>query len=87
MLYSHVEGVSERFLSLNKDGTVRAGPTLALAFGAGNGICPGRHFVDATEFNVASSVLAAFNITKAKDDNGREIPVKATVPVSTGLVV
>ena len=80
-----LSGVSERFL--NKDGTVRAGPTLALALGAGKRICPGRHFVDATNFIVAFSVLAAFNTTKAKDENGREIPVKATVPVSSGQVV
>jgi cytochrome P450 len=45
-------------------------------FGVGKRICPGRHFVDATLFVVASSVLSVFNLTKAKDENGHEIPVK-----------
>ncbi|KAH9987414.1 cytochrome P450 [Russula vinacea] len=75
----------ERFL--NEDGTVRDDPTLSLVFGAGKRICPGRHFVDATVFIVTSSVLSAFNVTKAKDENGNEIPVKAAVDVSGGVVI
>jgi cytochrome P450 len=75
----------ERFL--NKDGSVRDDPKLALAFGVGKRICPGRHFVDATLFIVTSSVLSIFSVTKAKDDNGNEIPVKAAVTVLTGIVV
>ena len=75
----------ERFL--NEDGSVRDDPTLALAFGVGKRICPGRHFVDATLFIVASSVLSAFNVTKAKDENGNEIPVKAEVNVVGGIVM
>ncbi|KAF8504872.1 cytochrome P450-like protein [Russula emetica] len=75
----------ERFL--NEDGSVRDDPTLALAFGAGKRICPGRHIVDATLFIVVSSVLSAFNVTKAKDENGNEIPVKAEVTVLSGIVV
>ena len=75
----------ERFL--NEDGTVRDDPTLSLVFGAGKRICPGRHFVDATVFIVTSSVLSAFNVTKAKDENGNEIPVKAAVDVSGGVVM
>ncbi|KAN0109867.1 cytochrome P450 [Russula decolorans] len=66
----------ERFL--NKDGTVREDPAISLAFGIGKRICPGRHFVDASIFTVASSVLSVFNVTKAKDENGKEIPVEAT---------
>ena len=64
----------ERFL--NDDGSARDDPTLSLVFGVGKRICPGRHFVDATVFIVASSVLSVFNVTKAKDKNGDEIPVK-----------
>jgi len=64
----------ERFL--NEDGSVRDDPTLSLVFGVGKRICPGRHFVDATIFIVASSILSVFNVTKAKDENGYEIPVK-----------
>jgi cytochrome P450 len=75
----------ERFL--NEDGSVRDDPTLALAFGAGRRICPGRHIVDATLFIVVSSVLSTFNVTKAKDENGKEIPVKAEVTVLSGIVV
>ena len=75
----------ERFL--NQDGSIRDDPALALAFGAGRRICPGRHIVDATLFIVASSVLSAFNVTKAKDENGNEIPVKAEVTVLSGIVV
>jgi cytochrome P450 len=75
----------ERFL--NPDGTVRDDPTLSLVFGAGKRICPGRHFVDATIFIVASSVLSVFNATKAKDENGNEIPVKAAVIVDRGVVM
>ena len=53
-----------------------------LAFGAGKRICPGRHFVDAELFVVTASVLSVFNVTKAKDKNGDEIPVVAPDPKS-----
>ena len=75
----------ERFL--NEDGSVRDDPTLSLVFGIGKRICPGRHFADATIFIVTSSVLSVFNVTKAKDENSDEIPVKAAVTVSSGIVV
>jgi len=75
----------ERFL--NEDGSVRDDPTLSLVFGIGKRICPGRHLVDATIFIVASSVLSAFNVTKAKDETGHEIPVKVAVTAKEGLIV
>jgi cytochrome P450 len=75
----------ERFL--NEDGSVRDDPTLSLVFGVGKRICAGRHFVDVTIFMVASSVLSVFNVTKAKDENGDEIPVKVTVSADRGFVV
>lgn len=75
----------ERFL--NPDGTVRDDPTLSLAFGTGKRICLGRHFVDATIFIVTSSVLSVFDVTKAKDENGDEIPVKTAVIVDRGIVI
>ena len=75
----------ERFLI--EDGSVRDDPTLALAFGGGKRICPGRHFVDATLFIVASSVITAFNVAKAKDENGDEIPVKVDATILSGIVV
>lgn len=67
----------ERFL--NEDGSVREDPTLSLVFGVGKRICPGRHLVDSTVFIFTSSVLSTFNVTKAKDKNGNEIPVKIGV--------
>lgn len=75
----------ERFL--NEDGSARDDPTLALAFGAGRRICPGRQIVDATLFIFAASVLSAFNVTKAKDENGNEIPVKPEMTVWGGVLV
>jgi hypothetical protein len=57
-------------------------------FGVGKRICPGRHLVDATLFIVAASVLSTFNVTKAKDESGNEIPVNAAlVAISSGVVV
>jgi cytochrome P450 len=70
----------DRFL--NEDGTFCDDPTLSLAFGAGRRICPGRHLVDAVLFVVTASVLSVFNVTKAKDENGNEIPVVTPDPES-----
>ena len=70
----------DRFL--NEDGTFRDDPILTLAFGAGRRICPGRHFVDAELFVMTASVLSVFNVTRAKDKNGNEIPVVAPDPKS-----
>ncbi|KAH8994600.1 cytochrome P450 [Lactarius akahatsu] len=63
----------DRFL--NEDGTFRDDPMISLAFGAGRRICPARHFVDVTLFIVTASILSVFNVTKAKDKNGDDIPV------------
>jgi cytochrome P450 len=75
----------ERFL--NEDGSIQDDPTLALVYGIGKRICPGRHFVDATLFIVIASVLSAFNVTKAKDESGNEIPIKGEVTILSGIVV
>jgi len=75
----------ERFL--NEDGSVRDDPTLSLAFGIGKRICPGRHFVGASIFIITSSVLSVFNVTKAKDENDHEIPVRAAVTARRGVVI
>ncbi|KAI0064142.1 cytochrome P450 [Artomyces pyxidatus] len=45
------------------------------AFGLGRRSCPGIHLADATVWIVVASVLALYNITKAKDDVGNEVPV------------
>ena len=70
----------DRFL--NEDGTFRDDPLIPLAFGAGRRVCPGRHFVDATLFIVTASLLSVFSVTKAKDNNGNEIPVPVEPPDS-----
>ena len=75
----------ERFL--NEDGTVRDDPMLSLVFGVGKRICPGRHLVEATVFIFTSSVLSVFNVTKARDENGNEIPVKIVIPPNRGMIV
>jgi cytochrome P450 len=64
----------ERFL--DDDGSFREDPKIALAFGAGKRICPGREFAEAALYIVASSVISVFNFTKAQDENGCDIPVK-----------
>ncbi|KAH9174406.1 cytochrome P450 [Lactarius sanguifluus] len=69
---------------LNEDGTSRDDPMISLAFGIGRRICPARHFVDVTLFTVTASVLSVFNVTKAKDKNGDDIPVAAP-PLDTVL--
>jgi cytochrome P450 len=75
----------ERFLG--KDGSFQDDPTIALVFGAGKRICPGRHFADSTLFILASSILSVFVVTKAKDENHREIPVNVATTVRSGIVV
>ncbi|KAH9016878.1 cytochrome P450 [Lactarius hengduanensis] len=72
----------DRFL--NEDGTFRDDPMISLAFGAGRRICPARHFVDVTLFIVTASVLSVFNVTRARDKNGNEIPV-APLPLESVL--
>ena len=75
----------ERFL--NENGSLRDDSVISTAFGAGKRICPGRHFVDSTLFIVASSVLSVFNVVKAKDENGRDIPVNVATSFQSSIVV
>ena len=72
---------------LNRDGSFRDDPRIALAFGAGKRICPGREFAEATLFIVASSVISIFNLTKAQDENGYDIPVRVATSVQSGLLM
>lgn len=51
---------------------------MLVAFGAGRRICPGRFFADNTIFISVAQMLAAFNISKAVDNQGREIDVALT---------
>ncbi|KDQ11855.1 hypothetical protein BOTBODRAFT_635564 [Botryobasidium botryosum FD-172 SS1] len=54
------------------------------AFGFGRRICPGLHFADATIYITVVSILAAFNISKPRDENGSE--VELDVPYTLGLI-
>ncbi|KAI0029080.1 cytochrome P450 [Vararia minispora EC-137] len=63
----------ERFLS--PEGRIVNDPNLEYAFGFGTRKCPGRHFADATLWLYMTSILVFFEISKATDANGKEIPV------------
>ncbi|TFK53785.1 cytochrome P450 [Heliocybe sulcata] len=71
----------ERFL--HTDGTLTDKFPMS-AFGFGRRICPGRHVADASVWAAIASVLSAFDVQKATDDAGREIPVK--VEYTDGLL-
>ncbi|THH19618.1 hypothetical protein EW146_g1584 [Bondarzewia mesenterica] len=71
----------ERFL--NEDGTLN-GDEVQPAFGFGRRICPGRHLASATLWIMVASILAVYDIKKAKDDTGADIPV--SVGCTDGLV-
>ena len=71
----------ERFL--NPDGTLRDDDVmLTSVFGFGKRVCPGRHYVDATLFIVAATVLSVFRIEGRHNTEG--IPFDYTY--SGGLV-
>ncbi|KAK7421223.1 hypothetical protein QQX98_002353 [Neonectria punicea] len=53
-------------------------------YGYGRRICPGRHLADDSIFLTISRLLATFDVTKAVDNEGREIDVK--VEVTPGLI-
>jgi cytochrome P450 len=62
----------ERFLDengeLNDDDRV-------LAYGFGRRVCVGKHVASATLWLTFTSILATFNIGKARDNSGKEIPI------------
>ncbi|KAH7928454.1 cytochrome P450 [Leucogyrophana mollusca] len=64
------EFIPERFLtadgSLNDD-------TCNFAFGFGRRVCVGRHVADASLWSAMALMLAAFKVTKAKDEEGKDI--------------
>ena len=55
-----------------------------LAFGYGRRSCAGRFFADASVYITIVQMLAVFQIEKAKDKHGVEIPV--TLDVVAGMV-
>ncbi|KAJ2932187.1 hypothetical protein H1R20_g4913, partial [Candolleomyces eurysporus] len=66
----------ERYL--RKDGQID--PSVpdaeAAAFGHGRRICPGRHFSNDTLFVMAAFLLATYNVSASKDEDGNVIPMK-----------
>ena len=58
----------ERYI--NPDGSVRDDPVLAVGFGSGKRICPGRHLIDSTLFIVVASLLSVFDIRGKGTDKG-----------------
>ncbi|KIJ62887.1 hypothetical protein HYDPIDRAFT_30029 [Hydnomerulius pinastri MD-312] len=75
----------ERFLS--EDGKLLADSAISgnPIFGLGRRICPGRFASEAFVWTAVVSILSAFNITKAKDAEGKEIDVKKQF--TTGIAV
>jgi len=47
------------------------------AFGFGRRVCPGRHFASASVWLAVVSVLATFNISKKKAEDGTDVPLVA----------
>ncbi|KAJ7162657.1 cytochrome P450 [Mycena crocata] len=73
----------ERFLLDGKPNPDVRSPQAA--FGFGRRICPGRHLATASMWIAVTSILAAFDITKAVDENGQVI--EPSYEYVSGLVV
>ncbi|KAL0577368.1 hypothetical protein V5O48_004620 [Marasmius crinis-equi] len=71
----------ERFI--NEDGTLND-DDVAIAFGFGRRICPGRHLASATLWMAMASVLSSFDIGEGKDLAGKEIDLDAAF--SDGII-
>lgn len=65
----------ERFLPTSADDSTKI-PFPDAAFGYGRRICPGRYMARDAVWIAMVSILASFEITKAVDDEGKEIEPK-----------
>lgn len=79
----------DRFLMRGPDGSVKLDPSVrdprsSGVFGWGRRACPGRHMAYDTLWLAVATILAAFDITNAKDNDGNIIIPELT-PVA-GLV-
>jgi len=63
----------ERYLECADDETAKRRDPKNYTFGFGRRICPGRHLVQSSAWILVASFLATMNISKAVDENGREI--------------
>ncbi|CAE6431728.1 unnamed protein product [Rhizoctonia solani] len=59
--------------TFNPDRFYQESTPIAPGFGWGRRICPGQYIAEASMFIAVASMLAAFNIKKALDENGNEI--------------
>jgi len=60
----------DRFL--HPDGTLTDDTSYTMIFGFGRRVCPGQYFADNSLWLVMTSMLAMFNISKARNDKGEE---------------
>ncbi|KAG2032237.1 cytochrome P450 [Suillus americanus] len=63
----------DRFL--NPDGTL-TDDTVSVVWGFGRRICPGRHLAEASIWSGMVGMLTVFNLSRAKDETGREIEIE-----------
>jgi cytochrome P450 len=63
----------ERFF--DADGSLNGDTVVEYAFGFGRRACPGKHMADSILWLTLACLLSVFNLSKAKDDNGREIEI------------
>ncbi|KJA16391.1 hypothetical protein HYPSUDRAFT_193237 [Hypholoma sublateritium FD-334 SS-4] len=77
------EFVPERFLDEHGDLTKN---DRVLAYGFGRRICVGKHVASSSMWLIIASILATFNIGKAKDSHGNEIPINDQYMDPNGFV-
>ncbi|KIJ66083.1 hypothetical protein HYDPIDRAFT_110226 [Hydnomerulius pinastri MD-312] len=63
--------IPERFI--DEDGTLTKDEVVNIGYGFGRRICVGRHFADASLWTAMASILAVFKISRAQDNEGRDI--------------
>jgi cytochrome P450 len=74
----------ERFLNKPTDQYLSPNEPLSVAFGYGRRICPGRFMAEAQLWVSVACILAAFNITPAKDEHGKYVTVEPRF--SSGMI-
>lgn len=75
----------ERFMPERYPAPFEEPDPAGFVFGLGRRICPGRRLADSTLFLAVAKVLATFDVSKARDAEGREI--EPETGIGTGAVV
>jgi len=73
----------DRFLTL--DGAEPEYDPRNLIFGFGRRICPGKEFANASAFIAMAMVIAAFDISKVKDEFGNDVELHNEYTTASGL--